>query len=228
MGIAGAGTPIPLLLSLDKVKISIAPISGLVWQSWQAGQGSEPPARRGQTSLLISCLGEVWERQEKRQHDGHSEDARCVLGMPKATITWAAAHQGTGQSCLCSSGTFLPGGTGASMWPASVTHRESTGQSPRGVHRAILGMPTALLGSQLTIKPRALFESKSHFQMPSFPTKERCGAVTSWSLGTAQRRIVCRDRGIPPCPGHAPACVLLISLPKLLLPFPSRWHVKDI
>lgn len=50
---------IPLLLRLDKVKISIAPISGPVPQSWWAGQGSELSTRRGQTSLLISCLGEV-------------------------------------------------------------------------------------------------------------------------------------------------------------------------
>ena len=65
VGTLGAGTLILPLLGLDKVKMSIAPISGPVWQSWQARQGSEPSVRRGQRSPLISCLGEVWERQEK-------------------------------------------------------------------------------------------------------------------------------------------------------------------
>lgn len=135
VGTLGAGMPLSLLPRLDKVKLSIAPISGLVQQSWQAGQGRELSTRRRQTSLLISCLREVWEKQEKWQHAGHWEDAHCVLWMPKAMVTWAAAHQGTGQSRLCPSGSFLPGGTAPGTTrarPASVTRRERSGQVPQG------------------------------------------------------------------------------------------------
>lgn len=98
----------------------------------------------------------------------------------------------------------------------------AAGRSLRGARWAVLGMPAALLGSRLMSKTSALFESKSHFQMPSFPTKERRGAVTSSSLGTPQRRIVRGGWGIPPCLGHAPAWVFLLSLLKLLLAVCSR------
>lgn len=63
------------------------------------------------------------------------EDACHMLWMPKAMVTWAAGQQGTGQSHLCPSGSFLPGRTGPGMAhvrPASATHRESTGQVPAG------------------------------------------------------------------------------------------------